>query len=133
MPETRESGGATSVLIVEDQVVMAYFLEDLLDDLGYRVLGIARNAREAESLAAADFPQIAMVDVSLTAARDGVEIASNLVKKFGTKIIFMTGHDDVAEWPDVAALCPVAVLSKPCLPNQIEAALSTAVASGASA
>lgn len=133
MTQTRESGAATSVLIVEDQMIMACFLEELLDDLGYRVLGIARNGREAESLAAADLPQIAMVDVSLTAARDGVEIASNLVEKFGTKIIFMTGHDNVAEWPEVAALGPVAVLGKPCLPNQIEAALSTAVASGASA
>ena len=123
----------TNILIVEDQMVFALFLDDLLDDLGYRVSGIARNGREAESLALAERPGIAMVDVSVTAERDGVHIARNLVEKYGTRIIFMSGHGDVAEWPEVMALRPVAVLSKPCPPAQIEAALRIAAAPDASA
>ncbi len=114
-------------------MVIAYFLDDLLDDLGYRVSGIARNGREAESMAKEERPTIAMVDVSVAAARDGVEIARDLVEKYGTRIIFMSGHDDVADWPEVKALRPVAVLGKPCLPAHIEAALRAADAPAASA
>lgn len=133
MTQASKTSVTTNILIVEDQMVIALFLDDLLDDLGYRVSGIARNGREAESLALAEHPGIAMVDVSVTAARDGVDIARDLVEKYGTKIIFMSGHDDVAEWPEVMALCPVAVLSKPCLPARIEAALRIAAAPDASA
>ena len=133
MPDDTQDSDNADILIVEDQMVIALFLEDLLDDLGFGVLGIARNSAEAERLSEAGRPRVAMVDVSVTAARDGVDIARHLVENYGTKIIFMSGYDDVEGLPEVAALCPVAVLTKPCMPAQIEAALRSAVASSATA
>nr|WP_306266193.1 response regulator [Pararhizobium sp. IMCC3301] len=132
MTTSLPGGSSAKILVVEDQMIIAMFLTDLLDDLGFSVLGLACNGAEASRLAEQEQPDVAMVDISLAAERDGVEIARDLVDRFGTKIIFMSGHDGVAEWPEVMALSPVAVLNKPCLPAQIEAALHQAVSTAVS-
>lgn len=120
---TGRGDAAMRVLVVEDEAVVAFFLADLVEDLGFRVLGPAGDADEALALAGREPPEIAIVDISVADEEDGVEIGAELARRYGTSLVFLSGHGDVADRDDVQALSPVAVLRKPCLPNQIEAAL----------
>src|SRR3546814_6121895 len=71
---TVEVHDGAGVLIVEDEALVALFLEDTLDTLGYRCCGVADNAEEAVSLAQARRPALALVDVGLRGDRDGIAL-----------------------------------------------------------
>src|SRR3546814_5413123 len=67
-----------TVLVVEDEALVAFYLEDTLAALGYQCCGVADSAEQALSLAAARRPALALVDVGLRGSRDGIALASDL-------------------------------------------------------
>lgn len=111
------------VLIAEDEVLVSHFLADLVEDAGMVVGGIARTAEDARAEAAARPPELALVDVNLKGGGNGIALAAGLMADHGTAIVFITGETGVADWPEVAALRPAAVLEKPFLPDELIAAL----------
>src|SRR5436309_12289007 len=64
----------TSILIVEDEALVASYIEEVLAESGFRVTGIAHSGPEALSLAAEHRPTLALVDVRLTGPFDGIEL-----------------------------------------------------------
>ncbi len=115
-----------NVLIVDDETLIAMFLQDVVEDLDYDVVGSAGTLAEATSLAAKSRPGIALVDLNIKGAGNGVEVGRHLAETYGTAIIFLSGEDNLAAREDISALKPVAVLTKPCLPEEIERALKSA-------
>ena len=81
-------------LIVEDEVLIALGLEADLNELGFDVCGLAANARRAISLAKEDAPDIAVVDIYLNGARDGIETARMLRELCGVSVVFVTAYSD---------------------------------------
>ena len=60
--------GNIRVLVIEDESLVAMMLEDMLDMIGYRVVGTASNIEQAEqNIAAAGF-DVAILDVNLNGA-----------------------------------------------------------------
>jgi CheY-like chemotaxis protein len=64
-----------SILLVEDEGLIARDLEDTLTRLGYRVSGIASEGTEAIEMARELHPQLVVMDVSLRGDVDGIEAA----------------------------------------------------------
>lgn len=114
-----------SVLVVEDEALVALFLEDTLDTLGYTCCGVAASADEAIGLAASQRPDLALVDVGLRGTRDGITVAAELVE-LGVAVVFMTGASDSETRRRAEAVRPQAFLSKPCNESEIARALETA-------
>jgi len=107
------------ILIVEDDYLVALALQARLSTAGFEVVGIAMSADEAVSLAKAEQPALAIVDVRLAGKRDGVEAAIELFRNHGIRSIFATAHAD----PETRALAqpasPVAWLAKPYSANNL--------------
>jgi len=81
------------VLIVEDEQLIAESLIDLLTPLPeYDVIGAAGTAEQAFAHAERNCPDIAIVDVHLSSALDGVTLAVELSRRYGTSAIFITGN-----------------------------------------
>lgn len=53
------------VLIVEDEVMVAMYIEDVLTDLGYEIIGLATNLDQALTLAQSATPDFAILDINL--------------------------------------------------------------------
>src|ERR1700712_2181192 len=84
------------VLIVEDELLIALDLEDMVQSNGMTVAGIANSMERA--LAAAPYADIALVDVNLSDGATGPVIGRLLAEKFGIAVIFMTANPEaVAE------------------------------------
>ena len=116
-----------SILIVEDEALVASYIEEVLGESGFRVAGIAASGQEALSLAAQTLPTLALVDIRLTGAIDGVEVACSLRERFGVPSIFLSGFAD-AETADRAAVArPLGFLPKPFLPSQVFKAIERAL------
>jgi CheY-like chemotaxis protein len=106
------------VLVVEDEMLVAMMLEEMLKDLGYRVIKAARLAKAA-SLAATEPIAFAILDVNL-AGMASYPVAEELRRR-GIPFVFATGYAPGslrAEFQD----CPV--LRKPYMARQVQQALA---------
>ncbi|MDH7639386.1 response regulator [Sphingomonas sp. MAHUQ-71] len=79
-----------SVLIVEDEILVAMDLERILEDAGYRVAAIVADQKEAMSTAGA--VDMAFVDINLRDGATGPEIARDLAKRYGARIVYVTAN-----------------------------------------
>ncbi|MFC0340753.1 response regulator [Paracoccus niistensis] len=114
------------VLIAEDEVLVSMFLADLVEDAGFEVVGVARTAPDAVALAQQHRPDIALMDANLKGGASGIEAAGTMVRDQDIAIIFISGDSGLADDPAVAALKPVAVVEKPCMPDDLTAVLQRA-------
>jgi two-component system, response regulator PdtaR len=124
--ETRKP---VTILIVEDEVLVASVIKEVLGEAGFTVAGIAASGPEALSLASETRPVLALVDIRLTGPIDGIELACKLRQAFGVPSIFLSGMADRDTTARAAAAQPLGFLAKPFLPSRvfvaIERALST--------
>jgi DNA-binding response OmpR family regulator len=66
------------VLIAEDDWMIAEYLEEILSENGYAVVGIARTVAEAVTLSLAHKPDLAVLDLHLADGGLGTEIVIRL-------------------------------------------------------
>ncbi|HLY44881.1 MAG TPA: response regulator [Stellaceae bacterium] len=116
-----------SILIVEDEALVASYIEEVLGESGFRVAGIAASGPEALSLAAENHPALALVDIRLTGPIDGIELACLLRQKFALPAIFLTGLVDADTTQRAQAAQPLGFLPKPFLPSQVFKAIEHAL------
>ena len=79
-----------TALIIEDEIFVALDLERILIDAGYTVAGIAADSEQA--LAAAPGCEIAFVDINLRDGATGPQIAEQLARDHGVKVVFVTAN-----------------------------------------
>jgi CheY-like chemotaxis protein len=70
-----------SVLIVEDEAILAAHLASNVKLLGYRVTGPVSTGEEALALAQAERPDIALLDIRLDGHMDGIQTATCLKQR----------------------------------------------------
>ena len=78
------------VLVMEDEMLMAWALEDLLADLGCIVVGPAARVDKALALLQAEAVDLAMLDVNLSGQRS-YAVADALAAK-GVPFVFLSGY-----------------------------------------
>lgn len=80
-----------SILIVEDEMLVALEIESILEDRGYHVVGIASDL--ADALAFADrVVDLALVDLNLRDGLTGPEIGRRLANEHRAKVLFVTAN-----------------------------------------
>jgi two-component system, response regulator PdtaR len=117
----------TSILIVEDEALVASYIEEVLAESGFRVAGIAASGPEALSLAEATRPRLALVDIRLTGPIDGIELACQLRQKFALPAIFLSGLADEETTHRAQLAEPLGFLRKPFRPSQVFNAIERAL------
>lgn len=114
---------APTVLIVEDDHLIATSLQLTVEDMGYTVCGIADSAEEAVRMAMTHRPQAILMDVRLRGQGDGVDAAVAIHDGYAPPIIFITGSNEPATRERIYSDHPRALLIKPILPDELEATL----------
>ena len=112
---------AKTILIVEDEILVAMDLERILADAGYTVVGIA--ADRASALDAGIHPDIAFVDVNLRDGQTGPRIACDLAARNGTKVFYVTANPAQI---DPVANTAIGYIRKPFSDGAIRAAAAIA-------
>jgi len=129
-PTVRESatGGRMSVLIVEDEALIAWDLRTLVEGFGWRVCGVAATGRDAVCMARETRPDLVLMDVRLRGEMDGVEAARLIRKSRRIGLIFVTGNSDRATEARIRAFHPTApILSKPVVSAALRATMAEVV------
>ena len=111
------------VLIVEDEIVVALFLEDVLDEFGYQVAGVITQLDEA--IARDQDYDLAVLDVHIN-GRDVFDFADLLVER-GIPFVFATGYGERGI-PERHRSSPV--LQKPFQPDELKRILADIAPAG---
>lgn len=116
---------ATSVLIIEDEPLIAMDIENLVERLGHDVVGIARTHAEAVKLASEEKPGLILADIQLADGSSGLDAVNEMLKEFEAPVIFITAYPErflTGERPEPAFLIP-----KPYQPATVSAVISQAL------
>ena len=111
------------ILIVEDDRVTARDLEGTLQRRGFVVAGVAHSAPEALDLARRREPGIALVDVHLDNADEGIELGRALRKDHGIAVVFVTGFSEEALFEQARGARPAGFVRKPFSEAELAACL----------
>ena len=116
-----------SILIVEDEAIVAADLAGKLRRLGYEVAGIAAEGEEAVALACRLRPHLVLMDIRLEGSIDGIEAAEAIRRRHDVPVIYLTAHSDAATLARAKLTGPFGYILKPFeerdLATQIELAL----------
>src|SRR5712691_11868597 len=116
---------ATDILIIEDEALIALDLENLVESLGHRTIGIARTRSEAIALSRVKRPGLILADIQLADGSSGLEAVNDLLTSFEVPVIFITAYPErflTGERPE-----PAFLVSKPYQQSTISALVSQAL------
>jgi len=113
------------ILIVEDEVLIAWDLERRLTRLGYSVLGIASSGQEAIEKALALRPDLVLMDIRLPGDISGIEAAGHIQAQLQTVIVYMTAYADEPTVQRALASGPATVIRKPFQISELQRALES--------
>lgn len=82
---------SASILIVEDETLVALEMESILEDHGYQVAGTAADLDGAMGYAGAQI-DLALVDLNLRDGLTGPEIGRRLASEQRTAVLFVTAN-----------------------------------------
>jgi len=81
-----------NILIVENEVLIAHMAESMLIELGYIVVGKARNVAEALNIIANNKVDIALLDINLYNGTEGIDLGQQLKDHFQIPFIYLTSY-----------------------------------------
>lgn len=87
-------------------------LSVMLLDLGYSVMGVAKNFDEAFSHLNLTKPNLCFIDINLEHEKNGFDVAEELQKR-GISYVFLTSYSDKSTISKAAQLKPEAYIVKP--------------------
>ncbi len=109
---------ALELLLVEDEPLVAEDLRGLVEQGGHTVVGTAATAEGALELARATSPALALVDIRLKGAEDGIHLARSL-GRLGIGVIYLTAHSDPVTLRRAARTEPLGFITKPFLEEEL--------------
>jgi two-component system, response regulator PdtaR len=116
------------VLIVEDELFVAWHLESIVQDLRFDVCAIVPNAEQALARARAADVDVILMDINLGAGMDGIETARRMRQRAPRPVVFVTAYGDEQMLRRVNAAVPGApVVIKPVTAEALRAAIMTAL------
>jgi len=123
--KTIDSQLASRVLIIEDEPIIAMDLENLVTELGHKVVAVASTKDEAVAKAYAERPGLVLADINLGEGGSGIDAVSEILSAFDIPVIFITAYPEkllTGQRPE-----PTYLIAKPFLPETVQATVGQAL------
>jgi len=116
-----------SILLVEDDDIIARVEDWRLKNLGYTVCGRASTGAEAMELVVNKKPDLVLMDINIKGNIDGIETAKMIKKGFNIPVIYVTSHSDGATLDRAKETKPDGYIIKPFDDNDLRVAIELAM------
>lgn len=117
---------AGTVLVIEDEAIIAMDIQMIVSEMGHRVTGIARTRAQAVNLAAQEKPDLILADIQLADQSSGIDAVNDILSQFDDiPVIFITAFPErllTGEKPE-----PAFLIAKPYAEEQLRSAVSQAM------
>ncbi|PDV99565.1 ATP-binding response regulator [Candidatus Chloroploca asiatica] len=117
----------TSILIVEDELLVAMDTKALLTNHGYNVAGVVTSGGEAVKQALNLRPDLVLMDIRLRGEIDGVTAATQILSHLSVPVIYVTAFADEATLLRARTTAPYGYLVKPFDESTLIASITMAV------
>lgn len=114
-----------SVLIIEDEAIIALHIRSIVQDLGHTVAGMARTRSEAVAMAKQTNPELVLADISLADGSSGIDAVKDILGEMSVPVIFITAFPErllTGERPE-----PTYLITKPFEPETVIATIGQAL------
>lgn len=115
------------ILVVEDESVVAWHVQEALQKLGHEVVAIAQTAKEAIQCAIDKHPDLVLMDINLQGQSDGVLAAEHLYLHLDLPVVYLTAHADEQTLHRATETSPFGYLVKPFQEADLHSAIQIAL------
>jgi CheY-like chemotaxis protein/DNA-directed RNA polymerase specialized sigma24 family protein len=115
----------STVLIIEDEPLIAIDLESVVMGIGHRVLAIARTQREAVAAFRKHKPGLVLADIQLADGSSGIDAVNEILGDMQVPVVFITAYPEqllTGKRPE-----PTFLISKPFQQETLQAVISQAL------
>jgi CheY-like chemotaxis protein len=120
-----EAEQKTSVLVIEDEPLIAMQLEDLVTRLGHTLCGTAATRTQAREVMGQARPGLVLADIQLADGSSGLDAVDDILALASVPVIFITAYPErllTGDRPE-----PTYLVTKPFQEATVRAAISQAL------
>ena len=118
---------SASILVVEDDALIAADIRRTLQRLGYEVWAPVATGRQALAAARVQRPDLVLMDIKLRGALDGIETAQLMRSEHAVPIVYLTSHSDDATLARAKETQPYGYLLKPFEDRELRTSIEVAL------
>ncbi len=115
-----------SILIIEDEIIVAKGIEQILIKNGHSISAIALNYKQAKEKLQVQAPDLILCDIDLDEAKTGIDIIKEMTVK--VPVIYISAHTDEETLKHAFNSNPETYITKPFTESQLLTAVKFAVA-----
>jgi DNA-binding NarL/FixJ family response regulator len=116
-----------TIVVVEDESIIARDITQTLCALGYDVVGGAPTGEEAILLAGKLRPDLLVMDIHLAGIMDGIESAQVIRARFGTPVVFLSAFAETDTLARAQLVEPRGYIIKPFDDRQLGITIESAL------
>lgn len=117
-----------SILIIEDELLVADSIVTILESEGYTITGIATSGQEAIEMFKNSIPELVISDIRIAGIESGIQLIPRLKAISQVPFLYLTAFSDEKTVREAATTDPLAFLVKPFTEKQLLAAVNMAFA-----
>lgn len=119
---------AATVLVAEDEAIVAMDIKTRLERFGYKVKGVVASGEDAICQADVVRPDVILMDIMLQGDIDGITAAEWIGKNLSIPIVFLTAYAETMTIQRAKDVCPYGYLLKPFDERQLHIGIEMALA-----
>ncbi len=115
------------ILVVEDESVAAWYLQEALENLGHQVVANAVSGEEALEEVDQTQPDLVLMDIRIQGDIDGIGVAQQIRSRFDIPVVYLTAHADDSTLKRAIATNPFGYLVKPFQEREVHTTIEIAL------
>lgn len=116
-----------TIFITEDEILIAREIETTLKELGYTVVGIARDGKTALQQIHQTRPDLVLMDIVIAGDMDGIETANHIRTQLQIPVVFLTAYADSNTLKRAKVSEPFGYIQKPFQPPELDRTIQLAL------
>lgn len=117
---------AARILVVEDESIVAFNLQQRLEQMGYDVPAVAVSGEESIEMVSRLMPDLVLMDIHIQGDMDGIEVASRLQETHAVPVIYLTAYSEDSTLERARKTRPYGYLLKPFSERELHATIQMA-------
>lgn len=118
---------AKNILIVENEIIVAYDISRVVSELGHIPISPASGFQQAIDFFDKHLPDLVILDIRLNSAKSGLDFARWMRQRSQTPIVYLTVNDDQTTKKSCEQTHAAAFIIKPFLDQELKTAISEAL------
>ena len=127
LKEKEKGERMATILVVEDESIVATDIKRCLQNLGYHVTALVSSGAEALKIAQKTPPDLVLMDIVLKGDMDGIEAAETIRSQFNIPVIYLTAYADEKTLQRAKMTEPYGYILKPIEDKELHSTIEMAL------